>query len=953
MKEKLVSLRDKLNNISKSNRSIRLLKKYNKWTFDLYELNKIGLTPDEVLTQLLQNYSKTIVKVNHSKEETLNLSKKLTTLYRNINSIEEETGLYDLYLGYPFIEGSMADGTYIRAPLFLHPYKLNRFKKGNIEWKVDPITDQPPQINRTLFLALQKLNEMYFPEQFYDEAEELAKSGDLSSWSEWLKKFNLNLSVNETEQLQPIDDYRKEEIPTFSRNSFRLNNQAVIGHFAQGDSAILKDYDDFIELLEEDEDLGIVDDFLNVEVVKNDDSTDSLPSDKNFKEQVEHETSKSLVLDTDASQEKIIDLLEVEKGMVVHGPPGTGKSQVIVNMIANAMAKGQKVMLVTQKRAALDVVYQRLDALNLSSNVALLHDEKNDRKKLYNKISNILNRSQTLEDVKQEHKNISEQIIKTEEEMNQVTKALFTPQGHGFRAYDLYGLSKPYKDQETVIDLREVLPGINKNNLDDILNDVGTYADYFESFDGVNNPVNDRKPFNNTEIADRMKLVEILQKLTDDSSKIVEYLEHFNDEDITPAYSLGIDSKLEKVYDDLNTNEEKTLQKLRLWLWTSFTGKTIIEDLLDGDKFKGLSSKEWPKLRESLAFLYELSQQSNELLTELNKLKTYFKDESIDQFSKRISKGDIPLKDFEKKLDYIKEYFDKLREMDRFYESRDSHVQFIINSLIESKPNSGNNLRDDWVDIARQSIYIHWIDQIEANHPEIAKIGTGSFKQLQSKLESLLKEKQDLTIKLLQNELHQKVDDVKEENRKAVKDMNHQTNKKRMIWKVRRFVNEFSLNGLLDIMPVWLVSPEVASAIFPLEEKLFDLVVFDEASQCTVENGIPAIYRGDKIVVAGDEQQLPPSSLFKSSVEVDEDDELDEFEESESLLNLAKRILPNQMLEWHYRSKSEELINFSNHAFYNGSMQIAPNVNHMQNPPAIQWHGSNGRWINQHNIVEA
>ncbi|MFC0015421.1 MULTISPECIES: AAA domain-containing protein [Allobacillus] len=955
MKKKLVSLRDKLNNISKSNRSIRLLKKYNKWTFDLSELHKNAQDPLEILEKLRSNQGQTIVTARSSDDVSMQQSKKLTSLYRNIKSIEEETGLYELYLGYPFIEGCLADGTYIRAPLFLYPVELKRVKKADIQWDALPVNDQQPQVNRTFFLAFQKINEIYFPDDFFDQVEELAQEDNPEGILEFLQGYHFNISDNRTEYLEQIEDYKRDEIPVFNRNSFRLNNQAVIGHFPQGDSAILKDYNEFIDLVEEDQDLGKVSDFLNLQAMTTDFNSDQLPSDKPFIEQVNHEKSKFLVLDTDASQEKIIDILEEQDGLVVHGPPGTGKSQVIVNMIANAMAKGERVMLVTQKRAALDVVYERLDALQLSNHVALLHDEKNDRKSLYSKINSNLNQSNQLEDIYYEHESLSDQIIRTEDEMNQVTKAIFTPQEHGYRAYDLYGFSKPYKDQETIIDVKSILKSINKSNIDDILADVATYANYFETFDGNNNPVSDRKPFHETTLADRMALIEILQKSIDHSREITNYLDHFEDEEITPAYSLSIDKKVEKIYDDLNTNEQRTLQKLRLWLWTSFTGKTIIEDLLDGDKFRGLNSKEWPKLRENISFLYELSQGSSELLEEMQNLSKYFQDESIKRFEKRISKGDIPLIDFQKRLDYIKEYFDKLREMDQFYQSREKHVQFIINALIEKVPKA-HSLQKAWVDITKQSIYIHWIDEIEAKHPELVKIGNGSFQQLQNKLETLLKEKKNITIKLLQNELNQKIEKVRRQNVKAFKGMSHQTNKKRKLWKVRKFVNEFSLDGLLDIMPVWLVSPEVSSAIFPLEENLFDLVIFDEASQCTVENGIPAIYRGQKVVVAGDEQQLPPTNLFKSTVDIDDEldeDELDEFEESESLLNLAKRILPNQMLEWHYRSKSEELINFSNHAFYNGSMQIAPNVNHLQNPPAIQWHSSDGRWINQRNTVEA
>src|SRR5690606_6223665 len=69
--------------------------------------------------------------------------------------------------------------------------------------------------------------------------------------------------------------------------------------------------------------------------------------------------------------------------LVVHGPPGTGKSQVICNMIADALARGERVLVCCQKRAALDVVHQRLEKLGLGRHVALVHDHANDRKKLY------------------------------------------------------------------------------------------------------------------------------------------------------------------------------------------------------------------------------------------------------------------------------------------------------------------------------------------------------------------------------------------------------------------------------------------------------------------------------------------------------------------------------------------------------------------------------------------
>lgn len=155
-------------------------------------------------------------------------------------------------------------------------------------------------------------------------------------------------------------------------------------------------------------------------------------------------------------------------------------------------------------------------------------------------------------------------------------------------------------------------------------------------------------------------------------------------------------------------------------------------------------------------------------------------------------------------------------------------------------------------------------------------------------------------------------------------------------------------------MPVWLASPEIVSSIFPLQDGLFDLVIFDKASQCTVESGIPSVYRAKQVIIAGDEKQLPPFNMFQSSMTSDnEDEEQYDTDESISLLNLAKRRFPEKLLQWHYRSKYEELINYSNHSFYNGHVQIAPNVVPFKKPPAMKWRKVDERWINQSNEVEA
>lgn len=133
------------------------------------------------------------------------------------------------------------------------------------------------------------------------------------------------------------------------------------------------------------------------------------------------------------------------------------------------------------------------------------------------------------------------------------------------------------------------------------------------------------------------------------------------------------------------------------------------------------------------------------------------------------------------------------------------------------------------------------------------------------------------------------------------------------------------------------MTPETVSDILPLDENIFDIIIFDEASQIFVEKAIPAIYRAKSIVVAGDDKQLQPNSVAKKKLdvfdEIEGEEEIEEeFEENDSivldevsLLDVAKKMYKGALLSYHYRSNYEELINFSNYAFYKGRLIIAPN----------------------------
>jgi hypothetical protein len=146
--------------------------------------------------------------------------------------------------------------------------------------------------------------------------------------------------------------------------------------------------------------------------------------------------------------------------------------------------------------------------------------------------------------------------------------------------------------------------------------------------------------------------------------------------------------------------------------------------------------------------------------------------------------------------------------------------------------------------------------------------------------------------------------------------------KKRRQMTVREIIN-VDPDFIKTLKPIFLMSPLSVSSYLTPNVK-FDLVIFDEASQVYPEDAIGAIYRGAQVVICGDSKQMPPTSFFHSEIE-DSTDE-DSASDYESILDMAKSCLKTYRLKWHYRSKCEELIAFSNKYIYNSELTSFPSA---------------------------
>lgn len=229
------------------------------------------------------------------------------------------------------------------------------------------------------------------------------------------------------------------------------------------------------------------------------------------------------------------------------------------------------------------------------------------------------------------------------------------------------------------------------------------------------------------------------------------------------------------------------------------------------------------------------------------------------------------------------------------------------------------------------------------------------FDRMQLDLQEAIKEKlkvsRDITLLKARERTYENVEYNRLNNMVTYRDLKHQVTKKRQIWPIRKVMQNFEYE-VFDLLPCWMASPEAVSAIFPMQN-LFDLVIFDEASQCFAEQGIPAMYRGKQIVVTGDSMQLSPFDLYKIRWE-EEHEESEVSLEVDSLLELSDKYLMQVQLRGHYRSQSLDLIDFSNQYFYKGKLTLLPDKKILDlKKPAIEYIKIDGIWDKQTNQAEA
>ena len=1085
MQQILQSYLRRLTNLSSNNRSLLLLRLSNEHFIDLNDFDfALDNSSFSILEGLIAQKAKIpLCSILDSRDGQANtLSKRLKKLQRQEQFIFEERGGKDLYVGWPFVRGKFMNDTVVRCPLMFFPVTLDTTTD---KWQLVLRQNVNVTLNKSFLLAYAYFNEVKLDEELLERVfDDFDKDSRVfrTSLYELFKESNIELNFNQenfADRLFSFETFKKSDLENLPQGELKCYPEAVLGIFPQAGSYLVPDY---VRLIE-DNPLDSIEEFFVKRTAEEDkDEIDLSKHSESFRflHRIREEQAFT-PFEMDAFQENAIKAVKSGNSVVVQGPPGTGKSQMICNLICDYIARGLNVLLVCQKRAALDVVYDRLKEKDIVDFTGLVHDFKNDRKDIYEQIATQIERlseyrqkNNSLDSIQLERQFLqaSRKIDQLTEELDEYKSALFDEQECGKSAKELYLTS--FLEEPSINIKQEYKDFLFNKNVEEYSKKIRLMAKYARKFEKDNYPWNPRKSFADWGVSDLKRLKEFVEKIPEIKSDIASKSEQLVGSVIDLEDGAKIYQSREKVNEMLTLLKDEQVfsyfkriiaypDKDTDSLWLSNIERTIM------DCYKGVGPeisqelKELGRLQEALqrsmsarknflkwlrwkwfskdkilisrvlvanglrsnrkGFKILVEKVDNRLNVEHNLTKLKGK-EWLTSFPSSLLKIDLQnwfyyqkralnakmifssLRNFQEhfnlsKLDYsqFKKQVEGLIEiMQTVYEQKNEWLEYLTDSQINRIANDEKfaqsikeslikdfdslvdydsnrtkmpgherstfeKLLDEVEEISEESIYrlfqnslrLAWLDHIETKYPNLRAVSSLKFEQLESELQEAVKEKlrisNDILILKAREKTYKNLEFNRLNNMVTYRELNHQVTKKRRIWPVRKLINHFH-HEVFDLIPCWMVSPESASAIFPMEE-VFDLVIFDEASQCFAERGLPAMYRGKRVVITGDDKQLKPNDLYKVRWEDENEDDIPELD-IDSLLNLAKQHLMQVQLRGHYRSKSVNLIQFSNENFYDKKLRLLPDYSDInKGDPAINYHQVDGFWNNNVNEVEA
>lgn len=751
------------------------------------------------------------------------------------------------------------------------------------------------------------------------------------------------------------------------------------------------------------------------------------------------------VVDADSSQIEAIELAKSGKSFVLQGPPGTGKSQTITNIIAECLSDGKKVLFVSEKLAALNVVYEKLDQAGLAEFCLQLHSHKANKKEVIADICHTLRTGKSTLSSKADMEIELKQ--KAERQLNAYATEL-----HKQRPViekSLYQLYEAYAALRFMPNVEWTIPQLSskgKMYLTETTPLLEQYVDYIPSigYDYRKNPwygyINqDTSYMARSEVKNNFStVVQFLQTLIPLQTEISEkYRIHCTNIEEAHIWNTFFDFAATSqvitplLLDRVHFNEvNSVLNKLQtlssdILNYRAELNATFNDDIynLDGSayymkltrQFNGTFSRffntEYKQLISDLCLCKKDGKKPsyNEAITLTQRLSCY------QQKCREYSEAEAPIKVFlgaaykgiETEWDYITgqlstlesmfsndmsfgtlgsysdfvaeknffaDYSQKLRDafaacdievlnhtagyfdktvLDIYFapcplvllrlngclyeiDKLDNwcHFRSLLSKLDDKQIVSYINVAISHniepkhiVGVFQKQFYYQWIDLILSETPVLSAFNRISQDKAIRTFSAKDTEQFEINKAKIRAELSAKrpsLDMIAPGSALAI--LLREGEKKRKQKSIRSLLTETG-ELVQRIKPCFLMSPLSVSTFLAPDSVHFDVVVFDEASQIFPQDAIGAIYRAKQLIVVGDSKQMPPSNFFNASIEAeDSDEETGDVTDFESILDLCSTSMQQLRLRWHYRSRFEQLITFSNKNFYDNDLVTFPSA---------------------------
>lgn len=816
--------------------------------------------------------------------------------------------------------------------------------------------------------------------------------------------------------------------------------QVTLAHFNYRKMSLVRDYTALVEAGEDQQSFGRV-----FSIAPRDVET-AAPAPLAANEQWN-------VVPSDATQDAAVAMARSGESFIIQGPPGTGKSQTITNLIADFAAHGKRVLFVCEKRAALDVVFNRLKQSGLERLATLIHDSQEDKKPFIHDLKECyedwLKRESGLEQLTVTRDRTVKAFAHNFDQIAEFEAALSaagSEDAPSIRALIRRQLELPSFEGDYPYSIRERLPTpVQWEEAKTLARQIEQSTTQSFGLTSLSETpfallskavVTDERAYARTE--DFINQTEqIADRLSDAYDEMPDYIrvEAASVKDLIELAELCDRARRVKLADNLGLLEENSPasaklaqfqsahQSLARKLAEASEGATNWQDPFEPDDaaaglalaeakepgFFNFLSGPWRTLKASVEARYDFTAHAvRPSVTEVLRKLTAKHDIQAEIRSHEVDMGaafgtEEPASLLETR-DLLATKRRESKALERLFDpsGRCEHdiaaLAAMLPLLHDLRVRIEGNLQDaEWLDLSRLAEKIrdmregledlpdllpliastyevsdqcgivlrnigeraHGMEALIVDEalqaafrtkPELQRFDAGRLGQLarrSAKARSILAEDNARSIlanvhneflanvrhsTLSTSQLDAKGKALKKAYATGRREAEHEFGKSTRYRSIRDMASGETGLVVGDLKPIWLMSPLSVSDTLPLAPDLFDVVIFDEASQIPVEDGVPALCRAPQLIVVGDEMQLPPTSFFASSID-DGDMEIAVEHEGEavnimldadSLLTQSARHLPATLLAWHYRSRSEALISFSNAAFYDGQLVTIP-----------------------------